>query len=47
MDNISNYNPLFIASMIGKISFWKQIEPDNPFLDEASLILKKAIDDLS
>lgn len=47
MDNISNYDPLFIASMLGKISFWKQIEPDNPFLDEASLILKKAIEDLS
>ncbi len=47
MDNISHYNPLFIASFFGKISFWKQIEPDNTFLDEALLILKKAINDLS
>ena len=47
MENTNQNNPLFIPSLKGKLSFWKQIEPQNQFVDRAFTILNNAIKKLN
>ena len=46
METTGQMSPLFIASLKGKLAFWKQIEPNNLFVIKAFEILKNAIKQL-
>lgn len=46
MEKTGQMSPLFIASIKGKLAFWRQIEPNNPFIIKAFEILKNAVKQL-
>ena len=43
MEKTQQNNPLYIPSLKGKLFFWKQIEPQNKFIDRAFTILDDAV----
>ncbi len=46
MEKTRQLSPLFIPSLKGKLAFWKQIEPNNPFIIKAFEVLKNAVKQL-
>lgn len=46
MERTQQMSPIYIMSLKGKLAFWKQVEPDCPFVNKSFAVLQKAIERL-